>query len=257
MPADLAAACRAAAAALADGGDALAAVTAAIRLLEVRCPPAGISSAVAGKRAFNYRQPRAGHAGTPTHQAAASCAAPATVRLMRYAGPALQDSPHCNAGHGSNLSFNGHVECDASVMDGDGTFGAVAAAPGGPPAAGEGGPRAQQGGGHPAPLCSQAQRFPTSAAALLRCGGPCRHQAPSGGGGAAGEGEPPAAGSRTRAPHVRGCPPPPNRLFPPCPLDAFASSCSVGCYAFQAASERSQTALQHAAQLLRCNVAGR
>ena len=42
----------------------------------------------------------------------------------------LQDSEHGNAGHGSNLSFNGLVECDASVMAGDGAFGAIAAAPG-------------------------------------------------------------------------------------------------------------------------------
>ncbi|PRW51183.1 putative NAD(P)H dehydrogenase (quinone) FQR1-like 1 [Chlorella sorokiniana] len=71
---DLGAACRAGAAALAGGGDALAAVTAAIKVLE--------------------------------------------------------DSEHGNAGHGSNLSYNGLVECDASVMAGDGAFGAIAAAPG-------------------------------------------------------------------------------------------------------------------------------
>ena len=36
----------------------------------------------------------------------------------------------CNAGRGSNLTFGGVVECDASVMAGDGTFGAIGAAPG-------------------------------------------------------------------------------------------------------------------------------
>eukprot|EP00887_Chlorella_sp_A99_P001075 scaffold14.g1075.t1 len=42
----------------------------------------------------------------------------------------LEDCPACNAGHGSNLSMRGLVECDASLMAGDGAFGAVGAAPG-------------------------------------------------------------------------------------------------------------------------------
>ena len=43
----------------------------------------------------------------------------------------LKDDPSTNAGRGSNLTEDGHVECYASVMDGDsGAFGAVGAVPG-------------------------------------------------------------------------------------------------------------------------------
>lgn len=42
----------------------------------------------------------------------------------------MQDAPMCNAGAGSNLTLGGHAECDASVMAGDGAFGALGAVSG-------------------------------------------------------------------------------------------------------------------------------
>lgn len=52
------------------------------------------------------------------------------LRTVEAAISVLEDEEVCNAGRGSNLTREGGVECDASAMEGGGSFGAVGAAPG-------------------------------------------------------------------------------------------------------------------------------
>ncbi|KAG7098750.1 hypothetical protein E1B28_000660 [Marasmius oreades] len=49
------------------------------------------------------------------------------LNIVEYAIIALEDDPCLNAGFGSNLTLDGTVECDASLMNGSNAFGAVAA----------------------------------------------------------------------------------------------------------------------------------
>ncbi|KAL7276186.1 hypothetical protein RUND412_000837 [Rhizina undulata] len=74
----------------------------------------------------------------PSHLAACAAACKAAMVLLRNGGSAvdgvemalksLEDNEITNSGYGSNLSLDGTVECDASIMEESGRSGAVGAA---------------------------------------------------------------------------------------------------------------------------------
>jgi taspase, threonine aspartase, 1 len=73
---------------------------------------------------------------TPIHVSACSQAlSSATDELsaldvVRIAISTLEDQECLNAGYGSNLTFDGQVECDASVMEDQSGFGSIGAVSG-------------------------------------------------------------------------------------------------------------------------------
>ncbi|KAL0048056.1 hypothetical protein WJX82_006699 [Trebouxia sp. C0006] len=60
----------------------------------------------------------------------AAAAASSCMSGVQQAVQALEENEHTNAGIGSNLTLNGTVEADASIMLGDRTFAAIGATPG-------------------------------------------------------------------------------------------------------------------------------
>jgi hypothetical protein len=128
-------------AAMEAGAERMEAVAAAVAVLEVR-PPEFIAHATECSascqtpplyhESMGLRLPdmtSACHHGADRQQEPARMLA-LCVASSRASGSVHQDCEACNAGRGSNLTLGGVVECDASVTDDEGAFGAVAAVPG-------------------------------------------------------------------------------------------------------------------------------
>ncbi|KAF8306998.1 N-terminal nucleophile aminohydrolase [Clavulina sp. PMI_390] len=71
------------------------------------------------------------NSSTSSHSTSSAAGSSGGLNALRLAISSLEDDPILNAGLGSNLTMQGQVECDASIMVGsDATFGSVAAVSG-------------------------------------------------------------------------------------------------------------------------------
>ena len=125
MYAAMALACRRGEQVLHMSGCALDAVVAAITVLEAS-PALLCSDTVATSLRSNHSNHLTSHDDLSSSFSVMGTGSPSMLKERL----GMQNAPMCNAGAGSNLTLGGHAECDASVMAGDGAFGAVGAVSG-------------------------------------------------------------------------------------------------------------------------------